>query len=91
MLIAIIDRPFLGSRRMENGVPKEYQWETHFQLKPQIEDFGKGLVSLGLERQNSLGIYSINRREWVMLSTQVLGSTTLTVCCIDYYRACMLS
>jgi long-chain acyl-CoA synthetase len=51
---------------MKNNVPKEYEWETHFQVRPHIENFGKGLVKLGLERQSSLGIYSINRREWVM-------------------------
>ncbi|KAI7897488.1 uncharacterized protein BX663DRAFT_444996 [Cokeromyces recurvatus] len=61
-----IDRPFLGTRRIEDGVYKEYEWETHRQVKDHIENFGKGLLRLGLERQNTLGVYSINRREWTI-------------------------
>ncbi|KAI9486241.1 MAG: hypothetical protein EXX96DRAFT_495983 [Benjaminiella poitrasii] len=61
-----IDRPFLGTRRIEDGVYKDYEWETHRQVRTHVENFGKGLSSLGLERQNTLGVYSINRREWTM-------------------------
>jgi long-chain acyl-CoA synthetase len=55
----------LGTRRKENGVLKEYVWESHKQVKQHIENFGKGLTRLGLERQSAVGIYSVNRREWV--------------------------
>lgn len=60
-----IDRPFLGARRMENGVAKEYVWQTHKQVRERIDNFAKGLSTLGLKRQKSLGIYSVNRPEWV--------------------------
>lgn len=59
------DRPFLGTRRIENGVAKEYIWETHREVKNHIENFGKGLRKLGLTRQKAIGVFSINRREWV--------------------------
>lgn len=55
----------MGTRRKEGGVYKEYEWETHRQIKNRIENFGKGLTALGLQRQSSLGVYSINRCEWV--------------------------
>ncbi|CEP08039.1 hypothetical protein [Parasitella parasitica] len=60
------DRQFLGTRRKEGDSYKEYEWETHRQVKDHIENFGKGLASLGLQRQCSLGVYSINRREWTI-------------------------
>ncbi|KAL0079755.1 hypothetical protein J3Q64DRAFT_1644956 [Phycomyces blakesleeanus] len=60
------DRPFLGARRIENGEAKEYVWESHPKVMKRIKNFGKGLVSLGLERQKVIGIYSVNRPEWTM-------------------------
>lgn len=59
------DRPFLGTRQIEDGVAKEYKWETHREVRNHIENFGKGLKKLGLTRQKAIGVFSINRREWV--------------------------
>ncbi|KAI8884198.1 acetyl-CoA synthetase-like protein [Backusella circina FSU 941] len=61
-----INRPFLGTRRKENGVSKEYVWESHKEVKDHIENVGKGLIRLGLERQSAIGVYSVNRREWTI-------------------------
>lgn len=58
------DRPFLGTRQIEDGVAKEYKWETHREVRNHIENFGKGLRKLGLTRQKAIGVFSINRREW---------------------------
>ncbi|KAI8341217.1 hypothetical protein BC941DRAFT_510427 [Chlamydoabsidia padenii] len=60
------DNPFLGVRRIENGEAKEYVWQTHNQVLHRVENFGKGMVKLGLGRQEALGIYAINRPEWTM-------------------------
>ncbi|KAI9318190.1 hypothetical protein BX666DRAFT_2026598 [Dichotomocladium elegans] len=60
------ETPFLGTRRIEKGVALEYVWRSHREVRKSIEDFGRGLVSLGLGRQKSLGIYSVNRPEWTM-------------------------
>lgn len=70
--IHCLDKPFLGTRKKEGGVYKEYEWETHRQVRTHIENFGKGLSALGLQRQSSLGVYSINRREWVSARTTFL-------------------
>lgn len=52
---------------MENGVAKEYVWQSHPQIRKRIENFGKGLIELGLKRQQALGIYAVNKPEWVSL------------------------
>jgi long-chain acyl-CoA synthetase len=61
------DKPFMGTRRIENGVAKEYVWQSHKQVRQRIENYGKGLGHLGLGHQKSVGIYAVNRPEWVKL------------------------
>ncbi|KAI9251955.1 hypothetical protein BY458DRAFT_523446 [Sporodiniella umbellata] len=60
------DRPFMGTRRMEDGVAKEYVWQSHPQVRTRILNFGKGLIELGLKQQRAVGIYSVNRPEWTI-------------------------
>ncbi|KAI9245226.1 hypothetical protein BDA99DRAFT_447971 [Phascolomyces articulosus] len=60
------DTPFLGTREMINGVAGEYVWRSHREVRQSIENYGRGLVSLGLERQKAIGVYSVNRPEWTM-------------------------
>lgn len=60
------DKPFLGTRRVdEQGVAHEYVWSSHNEIRHRIESYGRGLVRLGLGRQEALGVYSVNRAEWV--------------------------
>lgn len=56
----------MGTRRMEDGVAKEYVWQTYPEVRTRIENFGKGMLHLGLKRQHAIGIYSVNRPEWVI-------------------------
>ena len=58
-------KPFMGTRRIENGVAKEYVWQNHVEVRQRIENYGKGLNKLGLTRQKALGIYAVNKPEWV--------------------------
>jgi long-subunit acyl-CoA synthetase (AMP-forming) len=60
------DNDFLGVRRVENGEPKEYVWESHNTVRRRVENYAKGLKKLGLGRQEALGVYGVNRPEWVM-------------------------
>ncbi|ORZ21636.1 hypothetical protein BCR42DRAFT_407978 [Absidia repens] len=60
------DNPFLGVRRIENGEAKEYVWQSHKEVRVRVENFGKGMLKLGLGRQKALGIYAINRPEWTI-------------------------
>ncbi|KAI8997723.1 hypothetical protein BDB01DRAFT_53055 [Pilobolus umbonatus] len=60
------DAPFLGTRRIEDGVAKEYVWQSHGAVHKRIESYGRGLIELGLKRQQALGVYSVNRPEWTI-------------------------
>lgn len=43
----------------------EYVWQSHNTVRRRIENYAKGLQKLGLGRQEALGIYGVNRPEWV--------------------------
>ncbi|KAI8889705.1 acetyl-CoA synthetase-like protein [Backusella circina FSU 941] len=60
------DRPFMGTRRIEDGVAKEYVWQSHKEVRQRIENYGKGLAQLGLGHQKAIGIYAVNKPEWTM-------------------------
>ncbi|KAI8575419.1 hypothetical protein K450DRAFT_261931 [Umbelopsis ramanniana AG] len=60
------DRDFLGVRPILNGVAQPYEWQSHNAVKRRIENYAKGLQKLGLGRQESLGVYGVNRPEWTM-------------------------
>lgn len=60
----------MGTRRIENGVAKEYVWQNYPQVHQRIENYGKGLLKLGLSYQKSVGIYAVNRPEWVKAVTK---------------------
>lgn len=56
----------MGTRRIdENGVAREYVWQNYPQVHERIENYGKGLLKLGLTNQKAIGVYSVNRPEWV--------------------------
>lgn len=59
------DQPFLGTRRIDDGVAKEYVWQSHKKVRARIENVAKGLTKLGLGRQQAIGLYSVNTAEWV--------------------------
>lgn len=59
----------MGTRRIEDGVAKEYVWQSHPEIYKRIENYGKGLIQLGLKRQQSIGVYAVNRPEWVKYIT----------------------
>ncbi|KAG0165207.1 hypothetical protein DFQ28_001503 [Apophysomyces sp. BC1034] len=60
------DKPFLGVRRVDDGEVGEYVWDSYNEVNTRIENYGRGLKKLGLERQKAIGIYSINRPEWTI-------------------------
>ncbi|KAL1933656.1 hypothetical protein VTP01DRAFT_7746 [Rhizomucor pusillus] len=60
------DQPFLGTRRIDDGVAKEYVWQSHKKVRARIENVAKGLTKLGLGRQQAIGLYSVNTAEWTI-------------------------
>ncbi|KAJ3000233.1 Long chain acyl-CoA synthetase 7 peroxisomal [Globomyces sp. JEL0801] len=54
--------PFLGTR-IKNG---PYVWETYQDIYDRVKAFGSGLMKLGVKENENLGMYSINRTEWIV-------------------------
>ncbi|KAF9164364.1 Long chain acyl-CoA synthetase 7 peroxisomal [Actinomortierella ambigua] len=57
---------FLGHRPVVDGVPQPYSWQTYPKVQERVKDFGSGLIHLGLKKNDTYGIFSINRAEWTM-------------------------
>jgi long-chain acyl-CoA synthetase len=62
-------RPCLGEREVDdNGQAGEYRWQTYAEVAKRFTWFGSGLLELtGLQSGAFVGIYSINRPEWVIV------------------------
>lgn len=91
MPVLFLDKPFLGTRRIENGVAKEYVWQSHPEVYKRIENYGKGLLKLGLSLQQAVGIYAVNRPEWVRQNrTTFIQCTLYKFYLIDNDRTCLL-
>ncbi|KAJ3357616.1 Long-chain-fatty-acid--CoA ligase 6 [Allomyces javanicus] len=59
------DAPFLGHRtRDEDGKVGPYVWQTYNEVYKRVKNLGSGLAQRGLNRQDPVGLYSINRPEW---------------------------
>lgn len=58
---------FLGNRKKNaNGAAGPYEWNTYGQAKKLRDDFASGLLNLGHRPDEPIGIYSINRAEWII-------------------------
>jgi long-chain acyl-CoA synthetase len=57
----------MGTRsKLADGKPGDYVWQSYQQIGQRRLNFGAGLISLGLESGSPVGIYSINRPEWLI-------------------------
>lgn len=53
----------------EQGKAGPYHWLTYAQVRERVDNFASGLVNMfQLPEKANVGIYSINRVEWVHLS-----------------------
>jgi long-chain acyl-CoA synthetase len=59
---------FLGTRKPIPNTDKvgDYEWESYSQVAKRRDNFASGLVLLGAKPTNNIGIYSINRAEWLI-------------------------
>eukprot|EP01102_Stenamoeba_stenopodia_P012401 TRINITY_DN3916_c0_g1_i1.p1 TRINITY_DN3916_c0_g1~~TRINITY_DN3916_c0_g1_i1.p1 ORF type:complete len:689 (-),score=164.93 TRINITY_DN3916_c0_g1_i1:125-2191(-) len=78
-------RPCLGSRVIkEDKTPGPYAWETFAQVFESVNAFGSGLVTvLGHKAGDHLGIYAINRREWVVAEHACYSQSMVSVALYD--------
>ncbi|KAJ9088397.1 medium-chain fatty acid-CoA ligase faa2 [Entomophthora muscae] len=86
------DNPFLGTRqRNDKGKLGDYVWQTYAQVNTQIRQVASGLkylakeISLGKDRQWSLGIFSVNRAEWNISDMAATFQSLVTVALFDTY------
>ncbi|KAJ3106570.1 Long chain acyl-CoA synthetase 7 peroxisomal [Phlyctochytrium bullatum] len=60
------DKPFLGTRPITNGVAGPYVWQSYNEIYKRVKNLGAGLVKRGLKPDSNVGLFSINRAEWVI-------------------------
>jgi len=72
---------FLGFRRIVDNVAGPYEWITYEETVERIKAIGSGfrLEKIGMKPNDPLGIYSINRPEWVIADYGATCNSMITV------------
>lgn len=60
------DEPCMGTRVRPDGSLGDYEWITYREAAETRTAIGSGLIRQGLQRGERLGLYSVNRAEWVL-------------------------
>lgn len=72
------DFPCLGTRKvLPDGSRGEYEWMTYGEVDARATHAGSGLVHRGLRPSSFVGIYALNRAEWIVCE-QACNRHTLT-------------
>ncbi|KAI0232937.1 medium-chain fatty acid-CoA ligase faa2 [Massospora cicadina] len=85
------DRPFLGTRARDKASGKlgEYGWLTYAEVRAHVIQVAGGLgrlgKELGMSRQWSVGLFSINRLEWNISDIAASSLGMITVALFDTY------
>ncbi|KAI8815019.1 hypothetical protein BJ742DRAFT_782010 [Cladochytrium replicatum] len=58
--------PFMGIRPTVNGEPGPYVWQTYNEIHQRIKDLAAYYKILGLDTKANVGLFSINRPEWII-------------------------
>ncbi|XP_058208512.1 long chain acyl-CoA synthetase 6, peroxisomal isoform X2 [Rhododendron vialii] len=61
------DYKYLGTRIRVDGSVGEYKWMTYGEAGTARSEIGSGLVYRGIPKATSVGLYFINRPEWVIV------------------------
>eukprot|EP01138_Halocafeteria_seosinensis_P003925 gb/GECG01004013.1/.p1 GENE.gb/GECG01004013.1/~~gb/GECG01004013.1/.p1 ORF type:complete len:716 (+),score=77.44 gb/GECG01004013.1/:1-2148(+) len=61
-----LNKDCIGSRRIDSktGAAGPFEWMSYDETASRVTSFGSGLVHMGLEAGDFVGIYSLNRPEW---------------------------
>lgn len=72
---------YLGFRRIVNNVAGPYEWISYEECLERVKNFGSALLSkkIDLKPSEPLGIYSINRPEWVISDYSAMFNSIITV------------
>ncbi|KAK1380086.1 Long-chain-fatty-acid--CoA ligase [Heracleum sosnowskyi] len=73
------DYNYLGTRVRVDGTVGGYKWMTYGEAANARSAIGSGLVSLGIEKGSCVGIYFINRPEWVIVDHACSAYSNISV------------
>lgn len=59
-------RPYLGQRPVVNESVGSFAWQTYGEVAELVKQLGAGLRKFKLGEQANVGLYSVNRPEWVV-------------------------
>jgi long-chain acyl-CoA synthetase len=71
--------PFLGTRTATKGVVGAYQFQTYQQVAARITAVGSGLASLNFAAGDRVGLYSVNRADWIIAEQACFTQNLCTV------------
>ncbi|KAK4266368.1 hypothetical protein QN277_027304 [Acacia crassicarpa] len=61
------DYKYLGTRIRADGTVGEYKWMTYGEAGTARSEIGSGLVNRGIPKGSCIGLYFINRPEWIIV------------------------
>lgn len=74
------EKPFLGHRIMsDDGVAGPYRWQSYNQVLSRIKNLGSALINRGYQKEENIGLFSINRPEWVISEYSCFWAGLVTV------------
>lgn len=73
------DKHYMGHRLITDGVAGPYEWQGYNQVLARVIDLGAGLVKLGLAADTNIGLFSINKPEWVIAEHACYVQAMITV------------
>ncbi|KAI8804927.1 hypothetical protein BJ742DRAFT_871479 [Cladochytrium replicatum] len=73
------NEPFMGVRPIINGEAGPYVWQTYNEVFERVKDLAAYFKLLGLEQKANIGLFSINRPEWVIAEQSCFYLNLVTV------------
>lgn len=71
---------FLGTReKLADGVFGEYTWKTYGEVNELINCLVGGMLTLGLRDKSAVGLFSVNREEWIVTEQACFANSYVTV------------
>jgi long-chain acyl-CoA synthetase len=64
---------------MANGVAGPYKWQTYNQVLERVLNLGSAFANLGLKANDNVGLFSINKPEWVIAEHACFTQGLVTV------------
>ncbi|KAI9003599.1 hypothetical protein BC832DRAFT_559366 [Gaertneriomyces semiglobifer] len=73
------DSPFLGTRPITNGVPGPYVWQTYNEILRRVKNLASGIALRNVKVDANVGLFSINRAEWIIAEQACFYLSAITV------------